>query len=48
MLGDFLLPFVDAMVVANASAFVGTEESTFSQFIQDVLWGKYHYRKGLI
>jgi hypothetical protein len=42
MLGDFLLPFVDAMVVANASAFVGTEESTFSQFIQDVLWRTYH------
>ena len=42
MLSDFLLPFVDAMVVAHASTFVGTEQSTFSRFIQDVLWRTYH------
>jgi hypothetical protein len=42
MLSDFLLSFVDAMVVAHASTFVGTEKSTFSRFIQDVLWRTYH------
>ena len=42
MLRDFLLPFVDAMVVAQASTFVGTEQSTFSGFIKDVLWRTYH------
>jgi GDP-fucose protein O-fucosyltransferase len=42
MLSNFLLPFVDAMVVAHASTFVGTEKSTFSRFIQDVLWRTYH------
>lgn len=42
MLSNLLLPFVDAMVVAHASIFVGTEKSTFSRFIQDVLWRTYH------
>jgi GDP-fucose protein O-fucosyltransferase len=42
MLSNFLLPFVDAMVAAHASTFAGTEKSTFSRFIEDVLWRTYH------
>ncbi|KAF7289223.1 SAM domain-containing protein [Mycena indigotica] len=34
----FLVPLVDAMVVGRAEVVVGTENSTFSQFIEDVLW----------
>ncbi|KAG6886302.1 hypothetical protein C0993_006712 [Termitomyces sp. T159_Od127] len=37
-----LLPFVDALVVGNAWKVVGTSNSTFSNFIQDVLWRKQH------
>jgi hypothetical protein len=44
MLGEFLLPFLDAMVVAHAWKVVGTEKSTFSSFVQDVLWRRYHGR----
>ncbi|KAF9467341.1 hypothetical protein BDZ94DRAFT_1249121 [Collybia nuda] len=44
MLGEFLLPFLDAMVVAHAWKFVGTEKSTFSSFAQDILWRRYHGR----
>lgn len=44
MLGEFLLPFLDAMVVAHAWKVVGTEKSTFSNFVQDVLWRRYHGR----
>lgn len=34
----FLLPFVDALVVGKATKFVGTEGSTFSKFIDEILW----------
>lgn len=42
MLHDFLLPFLDAIVAGNAHQIFGTEGSTFSQFVQDVLWRRYH------
>ncbi|KAJ7251848.1 hypothetical protein B0H12DRAFT_636360 [Mycena haematopus] len=38
----FLLPLLDAMVVGRAWVVAGTDGSTFSQFIQDVLWTKHH------
>ncbi|KAG8819145.1 hypothetical protein FRC17_010591, partial [Serendipita sp. 399] len=38
----FLLPFVDAMVVSQAAAVVGTPESTFSRYIEEVLWPLNH------
>ncbi|KAL1715867.1 hypothetical protein EV715DRAFT_255803 [Schizophyllum commune] len=38
----FLLPFLDAMVVGQAKVAVGTEGSTFSRFILDVLWRVNH------
>ncbi|KAF4598491.1 hypothetical protein EYR38_006893 [Pleurotus pulmonarius] len=41
-LRDHLLPFVDAIVVGKAWKAVGTEGSTFSRFILDVLWRVYH------
>ncbi|RDX41784.1 hypothetical protein OH76DRAFT_1363898 [Lentinus brumalis] len=41
-LGRFLMPFVDAMVVGQAWQVVGTEQSTFSTFVTDVLWRTYH------
>ncbi|KAI0692733.1 hypothetical protein C8T65DRAFT_816409 [Cerioporus squamosus] len=41
-LGRFLMPFVDAMVVGQAWQVVGTEQSTFSAFVTDVLWRTYH------
>jgi hypothetical protein len=44
MLKGFLLPFLDAMVVGKAWAAVGTEGSTFSRFVLDVLWRTYHGR----
>lgn len=34
----FLLPFVDAMVAGNASKVIGTEGSTFSKFVSEILW----------
>ena len=37
-LGPFLRPFVDALVVSKAVKVVGTEGSTFSRFIEDILW----------
>jgi hypothetical protein len=37
-LGSFLKPFVDALVVSKAIKFVGTEGSTFSKFIEDILY----------
>ncbi|KAL7281410.1 hypothetical protein ACG7TL_004723 [Trametes sanguinea] len=40
-LGSFLLPFLDAMVVGQAWQVVGTEQSTFSAFVSDVLWRTY-------
>ena len=39
---DFLIPILDAMVVGKAREVVGTEGSTFSRFVQDVLWRTYH------
>lgn len=39
---EFLTPFLDAMVVSKAWQVVGTEGSTFSRFVQDVLWRTYH------
>ncbi|EMD39437.1 hypothetical protein CERSUDRAFT_111744 [Gelatoporia subvermispora B] len=41
-LGPFLMPFLDAMVAGQAWAVVGTEGSTFSTFVEDVLWRTYH------
>ncbi|KAJ7124975.1 hypothetical protein C8R44DRAFT_668907 [Mycena epipterygia] len=38
----FLLPLLDAMVVGRAWRVAGTDGSTFSRFIQDVLWRRYH------
>ena len=38
----FLIPFLDAMVVGRSWEVVGTERSTFSRFVQDVLWRTYH------
>ena len=40
-LRPFLEPIVDAMVVAHGDRVVGTEGSTFSHFVQDVLWRVY-------
>jgi hypothetical protein len=42
MLKPFLEPFLDAMVVGKAWVAVGTEGSTFSRFVEDVLWRTYH------
>ncbi|KAF5385857.1 hypothetical protein D9615_002351 [Tricholomella constricta] len=39
---QFMLPFLDALVVAQAWKAVGTENSTFSHFVQDVLWRNFH------
>ncbi|TFK45754.1 hypothetical protein OE88DRAFT_1740021 [Heliocybe sulcata] len=41
-LKPFLLPFVDAMVAGKARYMIGTEGSTFSAYVQDVLWRTYH------
>ncbi|KAJ7128943.1 hypothetical protein C8R43DRAFT_1026446 [Mycena crocata] len=41
-MGPFLLPLLDAMVVGRAWAVAGTDGSTFSRFIQDVLWRRHH------
>jgi hypothetical protein len=38
----FLLPLLDAMIVGRAWVVAGTDGSTFSQFIHDVLWTKNH------
>ncbi|KAJ7928555.1 hypothetical protein B0H13DRAFT_1967851 [Mycena leptocephala] len=38
----FLLPLLDAMVVGRARMIAGTDGSTFSRFVQDVLWTKHH------
>ena len=42
LLKPFLEPLLDAMVVAHAVRVVGTEGSTFSRFVEDVLWRVYH------
>ena len=41
-IGSMLLPFLDAMVVARAARVVGTPHSTFSWYVQDVLWRVNH------
>ncbi|KAG7090936.1 hypothetical protein E1B28_010009 [Marasmius oreades] len=41
-LKPFLLPFVDAMVLSRAWNVVGTTSSTFSAFVVDVLWPRFH------
>jgi len=41
-LGKFFLPFLDAMVLGYAKTVFGTDGSTFSRFVQDVLWTTYH------
>jgi len=37
-IGNMLVPFLDAMVVARAARVVGTPHSKFSWYVQDVLW----------
>ena len=41
-IGGVLVPFLDAMVVAKAARVVGTPHSTFSWYVQDVLWRVNH------
>ena len=41
-LGPFLAPLLDAAIVARAWAVVGTEGSTFSTYIEGVLWRQEH------
>ncbi|KAH9942521.1 uncharacterized protein BXZ73DRAFT_40857 [Epithele typhae] len=41
-LGPFLMPLLDAMVAGQAWAVVGTEGSTFSAYVTDVLWRTHH------
>ena len=41
-LGRFLAPLLDAAIVARAWAVVGTESSTFSTYVEDLLWRQEH------
>jgi hypothetical protein len=41
-LGPFLAPLLDAAIVARAWAVVGTEGSTFSTYVVDLLWRREH------
>ena len=41
-IGNMLVPFLDAMVVSRAARVVGTPHSTFSWYVQDVLWRVNH------
>jgi len=41
-IGSMLVPFLDAMVVSKAARVVGTPHSTFSWYVQDVLWRVNH------
>ena len=41
-IGNVLVPFLDAMVVSRAARVVGTPHSTFSWYVQDVLWRVNH------
>jgi hypothetical protein len=41
-LGSFLAPLLDAAIVARAWAVVGTEGSTFSTYVEDLLWRREH------
>lgn len=38
----FLLPFLDALVASKAASVVGTPESTFSRYVEDILWPTEH------
>ncbi|KAI0290330.1 hypothetical protein B0F90DRAFT_1786890 [Multifurca ochricompacta] len=44
-LGPFLAPLLDAGVAARAWAVVGTEGSTFSTYVEDLLWPREHGRQ---
>ena len=41
-IGNMLVPFLDGMVAARAGRVVGTPHSTFSWYVQDVLWRVNH------
>ncbi|EFP88358.2 uncharacterized protein PGTG_14442 [Puccinia graminis f. sp. tritici CRL 75-36-700-3] len=41
-IGKLMIPFLDAMVAARATSFVGTPGSTFSDFVNNVLFQNYH------
>ncbi|KAH9958112.1 hypothetical protein BC827DRAFT_1221141 [Russula dissimulans] len=40
--GSFLMPLLEASIVARAWAVVGTEGSTFSTYVEDMLWRREH------
>lgn len=44
-LEQYLLPLVEALVVARASWVVGTKGSTFSKYLEQTLWPSYHANK---
>ncbi|KAF9779825.1 hypothetical protein BJ322DRAFT_1146328 [Thelephora terrestris] len=41
-IGEMLVPFLDAMVIARAARLVVTPHSTFSWYVRDVLWRVNH------
>ena len=41
-IGSFLMPLLEAAIVARAWAVVGTEGSTFSRYVEDMLWRREH------
>ena len=41
-LAPLLSPFLDAIIASKARVVVGTPGSTFSRFVEDVLWRAYH------
>jgi hypothetical protein len=43
-LGPFLVPMLEAAIAARAWAVVGTEGSTFSAYVEDLLWQREHGR----
>ncbi|KAH9169189.1 hypothetical protein EDB89DRAFT_1854751 [Lactarius sanguifluus] len=44
-LGPFLVPLLEAAIAAQAWAVVGTEGSTFSSYVEDLLWQREHGRE---
>jgi hypothetical protein len=44
-LGSFLAPLLDAAIVARGWAVVGTEGSTFSTYVEELLWQLEHERQ---
>jgi hypothetical protein len=42
-MATFLVPFIDALVAARGASFIGTPESTFSRYIEEVLWPQVHH-----